>query len=379
MNKPVKTKTRSAVGLQAVAEQAGVSRETVSHILGLRASLYNKKTVERVRKAAAELGYRPHRGAQTLRTGRSRLIAAVHFGMHYVVSQTAQTLPAELRRLGYELLVLDLSWEEDDHRRILDKLIAARVEGVIVIQMAGALGQDAIQGLLDAGIPVVSLAGFDRLKVPIVRADARAAFCQLTRHLLSLGHRRLLLMGTHVNASTTRERYDGFRDALVEAGAPEPAEFVAVPALTDRYEEDALLPVSGQVLRVKERQWFDIGLDAYGATCELIEAGKLPDAILCPNCSWAKYVISALREHGLSVPEDVAVTGFNNEPIGAHPRYSLTTMEQPRAEQSRKVADLIHDLIEGKPVKQQIFLFPCKMVVRTSCGVQAPRKEELVL
>lgn len=368
------------MNLQAVAELAGVSRETVSHILGKRAALYNEKTVEKVRKAAAELGYRPHRSAQTLRTGRSKLIAAVYFGMHYVVSQTAETLPDELRRLGYELLVLDLGWEEKDYRRVLDKLIAVRVEGVIVIQMGGTFGQDAIQGLLDAGIPVVSLAGFDRLKVPIVRADARDAYRRMTHHLLNLGHRHLMLMtGPKSDSTSTMDRFNGFRDALMEAGAAEPTIYEDVGALPDIGEVDSESPIVGQVLRVREQQWFDIGLDAYDAASTMIEKGRLPHAILCPNCSWAKYVISAVQEHGLSVPQDVAVTGFNNEPVGAHPRYSLTTMEQPRAEQSRKVAELIHDMIEGKSVPPRVYLFPCKMIVRTSCGAQSPRKLRSVL
>lgn len=329
----------------------GVSRVTVSHILSGRGdSRYCKETREKVLKAAQKLGYRPNRAAQIMRKGRSNLIGIIHFGTLYQSAKEAvHYLPQAITAHGYDIFVVDLSWHGECHRRAIDQLVDMRVEGVIILLQAESFGAEEIKILAQAGIPAVTLAGNEKLSIPSIYGDCSVALEEMVRHLHALGHKNLLLLANDYESRPTLERIRGFQTGI-------------------RQFPD----IHGEVVRLPaDRGIFDSGSSAYQYTKGLIAGSTLPDVILCSNDQWARGVFAAALEAGLRIPDDIAVTGFDNEPFGAQAPYFLTTVAYDKVGECNKAVKVLMDLITGQPQTQQHHIFPCKIVIRHSCGTAA--------
>ncbi len=332
----------------AIARELGLSRVTVSHILsGREAGRYNEATRQLVLSAAERLGYRPHRSAQMMRTGRSGLIGVVHFGANNHVSrQYAHFLPQAISEHGYEPMVVDLSWHGQSHRKALEYLLDLRVEGVLIAGLVEAFGTEETELLVSRSVPTVLLAATRGLPFPSVCADSQVAFEGLTHHLHDEGHRDLLLLVNDYECVSTAKRIAGFNAAL-----------------------DTLkgTGVRGHIERLAaDRDPFLPGLPAYRYMKGRIAAGRLPDAVLCSDDFWAQAVFTALLEAGLQAPRDIALTGFNNEPFTAHAPYLFTTGDACVGLQCAKAVELLGERIAGVEVPPVQHIFPCELVFRES-------------
>lgn len=329
-----------------VAREAGVSQETVSHILGNKANRYHPDTRSKVLEAAKKLNYRPNKSAQMMRKGRSNLIGIIHFGTGYQSAKEAvRHLPQALTANGYDLFVVDLSWQ-GSHRRAIEQLVDLRVEGVIISNQVESFGMEEVEILSRAGVPTVTLSGNEKLGIPSVYGDSSTAFTDMVRHLHRVGHRRLLLLTNTYEGRPTLSRIKGFQKGIQEFS-----------------------DTRGEIVRLLADQGRSgIGTGAYQYVRELITSQSLPDAILCTNDQWARGVFAAALEAGLRIPEDLAVTGFDNEPFGAQAPYYLTTAAPDFAEECGKAVEVLMDLIAGRPLPQQHYIFPSTVIVRRSCG-----------
>lgn len=354
-----------------IAEHLKIARTTVSNILRGNMDLkYSEETRRQVLEAAKRFGYLPNRNSISIRRGRSNLIGVLHFGMWYEVNRRiSYYLPQEISASGYDVLVEGLSWGGNGHARGIEKLIEARVEGVIVATSSSIFGVEEVNFLRGAGIPVVTLFGNERLGVPAVYEDYADAVRRMTEHVIRVGHRRILLMiyppaGVRPNVSQA----EGFRNGLMRcSGTLLPEETTGWPA------PDKDRPV-GRIARVDlEKDCFDLAASAYEPMRRLIASGDLPDVIVCGNDHWARGVIAAALEAGLRVPEDVAVTGMDNETFGRYAPYHLTTISKPIERGCERATELLFDLIQGREASEQHFIFPCELVIRKSCGTD--RKE----
>lgn len=348
----VTTNGKSSVPTQrAIAEALGVSRVTVSHILsGRETHSYSKQTRGKVLQTAKTLGYRPHRAAQIMRKGRSNLIGIIHFGTSFqLAKEAAHYLPQAIAEKGYDIFVVDLSWHGGCHRRAVEQLVDLRVEGVVISHQVESFGVEEVEVLARAGIPAVTLAGNEKLGIPSVYGDSSATLAEMVRHLHGVGHRRLLLLANTYESRPTLNRIKGFQNGI-------------------RQFPD----ICGEIKRLPaDRGNFDPGASAYQYTRQLIAAQSLPDAILCSNDLWARGAFAALMEAGLRVPEDVAVTGFDNESFAAQAPYYLTTAAPDIAEECGKAVEILTDMIAGRPLAQQFYVFPSKLIIRRSCGAAA--------
>lgn len=334
----------------AIANAVGISRASVSHILsGRNADRYQVETRRKVLAEAEALGYRPHRAAQFMRTGKSNLIGVIHFGTgHHNARQASHYLPQAINAAGYETFVVDMSWHGDCHRRALELLIEARVEGVIISFGVESFGVDDVQMLTQAGIPVVTLAGNEKLGIPIFLGDVQLAFRDLTWHLAGLGHRTLMLLTSDCEARPTMSRIAGFEEGL-----------------------RTLEGVTGEIVRLpRDRGGFDLDAQAYEFVKKLIADKALPDAILASNDQWARGVFAAALEAGLRIPQDLAVTGADNEPFAARAPFYFTTTALDVGQESQKAVEVLLEMIQGGTIPTTPFVFPCRLVIRNSCGAQ---------
>jgi len=358
-----------------IAETVGVSCATVANILSQKEGLrYSSQTRERVLQTAKELGYQPNRASQTIRRQRSNLIAIVHFGAGIEAAHKANTaLSRKVHEAGFDYLSVDMDWHGGSVERTLAELIQNRVEGVLISHIQEVFSDKHIGVIHRAGIPVVSINGDQRAGVTMVCHDARGPFQRLTNHLLAVGHRRLLCLtptGMGAEGGEHREhshRKTGFRQAIEARGTfqaiPE-EEYIARSINGNAFEAG----ISGIAVQQDVLHYQRLEQPVYRFCKRLFTSGNLPDAIVCMNDMYAMEAIMAAQEVGVRIPDDVAVTGYDNDLIGSFPAIGLTTAEQDIENIcSTGVAELIQRIAE--PAREiRRLTFDSKLILRTSCG-----------
>ena len=283
-----------------VAEAAGVSRSAVSRVFTPGASV-SQKTADKVRAAAADLGYRPNALARSLLTGRSRMIGLVvaYLDNHFY-PRALEQLSGALEREGYHVLVFMASHTEGNVDHVVREILDYQVDGLVL--MSVSLTSDLAQQCRDGGVPVVL---FNRRlgdphEVAVVSDNQRGGQ-MVAQHFADIGvHRVGYISGWHA-ASTQIEREAGFRVEVGKLGL----ELVGVQA--------------GE---------FDPAT-ARAATLAMFDCADRPEAVFVANDYMAFTVMDVLRsELGLRVPDDVCVVGFDDVPTAAWGSYDLTTVRQ---------------------------------------------------
>ncbi len=362
--------------LQMIAEKAGVSRETVSHILGGKlADRYKMSTRNKVLEIAEQLNYRPHRGAQAMKSGRSNLIAIVHFGAGIEAAhKTNQALSRMVNVKGYDYLAMDMNWYGGSVDRTLAEIIRARVEGVLISHIQDVFQEEHVAELMQAGIPVVSVNGGFRPNIPLICDNVGEAFQGLTRHLINLGHRRIFQLVSsfaHLSpdrARTISQRVEGFRKAVESRGkwlTLGEEEFFAVWPQLNLETADEIIGITVQ----QDARLYDrVDKPVYRFCIRLFPNGTLPDAIICTNDLYAMEVIAAGLEHGIRVPKDLAVTGYDNDRIGDFPAFGITTAEQDIEGICSTAVEVLMQQIAHSDEQPVNRMFDSRIIIRSSSG-----------
>lgn len=312
---------RGAARIGDVAKAAGVSTATVSRALS-NPSAVRPQTRERIFKAVHALNYTPNEAARALRAGLARMALVVVPRLYdrAFFGAVLDGIEAELSDAGYTMITGSLDTEEDKSRRLVDLVYARQIDGVIVL--ANCVGPPSSRSVLDAGVPVVAVcAELDRPGRPTVLIDDRVCAVAQTRHLLELGHRRLLYLGgpeTHYN---NLQRYAGFRSAIAEAGL--------AAADVQRLSGDYTL-ASG-----------------VAAAQEFLRRRRRPTGVVCCGDEMAIGFLKTIAEAGLRVPEEVSIVGFDDIEFAQFCSPSLTTIHQPRKTMGALGARLMLDALNG--------------------------------
>jgi len=298
-----------------VARRAGVSQSAVSRVYTPGASV-SAKTAEKVRKAAAELGYRPNVLARSLITGRSRMIGlVVSYLENYFYPEALEKLSNALQAEGYHVLVFMAQQDSDNVEAVLAEILDYQVDGIVTASVA--MSSELAARCQAAGTPVVLFnRSQDDERLSAVTSDNLAGGRKLAKFLAAGGHRRIGYIAGWEGASTQRDREAGFRAGLKDAGL----------ALVAREVGD-----------------FNYA-KARDAARRMFGRDERPDAVFVANDHMAFAVIDVLRgEFGLSVPEDVSVVGYDDVPPAAWPAYDLTTVRQSA---NRMVAETVEILLD---------------------------------
>jgi DNA-binding LacI/PurR family transcriptional regulator len=283
-----------------VAKRAGVSRSAVSRVFTPGASV-SERTASKVREAADALGYRPNVLARAMLTGKSKIIGLVvaYLDNHFYPT-ILELLSEGLEREGYHVLVFMASHSANDIEDVVGQILDYQVDGLVLASVA--LSSDLAERCRASGVPVVL---FNRKletqgELAVV-SDNQAGGRMIADHLVSLGRTRIGHIAGWEGASTQRDREAGFMEGLRAAG-----------------------------LGLFAREVGDFKLNqAKEAARRMFATDVRPDAVFVANDYMAFGVMDVLRaELGLSVPEDVAVSGFDDVPSADWPAYSLTTIRQ---------------------------------------------------
>ncbi len=299
-----------------VAALAGVSQSAVSRVFsGASAS---KDTAQKVREAAAKLGYRPNVLARSLITGRSRIIGMVvaYLGNPFY-PDALERFSRALQDEGYHTLVFTLpeGAGDTDTDRIVQQMLDQQVDGMILASVG--LGDALAQRFEAAGIPVVLFnRGQTGSKLAQVTSANRDGARKVAEFLVSGGHQRIGHISGWQGSSTGRDRTEGFLNGLTALGAQ---------------------PIAVEDGRYDHAQ-------AIAASDRLADAEA--DAIFVGNDHMAFAVMDHLRfARGLSVPEDVSIVGYDDVPMASYAGYDLTTVRQPVGRMvNATVKALIHQI-----------------------------------
>ncbi|MGW0081710.1 LacI family DNA-binding transcriptional regulator [Streptomyces sp. NPDC003393] len=336
-----------------VARSAGVSVATVSHVLnGTRPVLPH--TRQAVLAAVEELGYTLNGLARSLVTSRTRSIGlAVSAISNPYFTEILQGVESSALEHGYSLLIADPHDDPAHEHTVVQLLHERRVDGVIVAPSARP--RELVAYLTRHGVPAVFLdrlvhtgmdteereaPGFDQ-----VCAENAAPTAGLVTHLASLGHRRIGLVAGLPGLSTTSERISGYRHGLAAAGLP----------------HDERLVVHG-----------DSSADgAEHATASLLSLAVPPTALVTANNAMTIGALRALRERGLSVPEDMALCCFDDFDWADLFSPRLTAVAQPGRELGARALRVLLDRLAEPDRPARTVRLPCTFVHRTSCGCPA--------
>lgn len=360
------------ISQKMIAEKLGMPVSTVTNILNGTPN-YKRETRERVLRMAESLGYQPNRASRALKRGRSNLIGVIHFGSPYVTAhQGIHHVVRTIDEWGYDSLVINSHWHEGNNDRVLGEIIQSRVEGVLLIANQDHLPETRLimDRLKRAGIPIVSLFGESRSDTPLVGGSSKRSFFCMHRHLRQVGHRSVLLVAPfHPILRSVTGRIEGFESAMAGDdpcyNLTEDEFFQKWPRLKKSAGHRAL----GIVVRLEMSDYGDnVLLRHYDFANQLFSRKALPDAIMCSNDRAAFGVFNAAFESGISIPGDLAVTGCDNEDIGAFPIFRLTSIRFDIASSSKAAVKMLMKLLKKQRLARREITFPGDLVLRRSCG-----------
>jgi len=326
-----------------VAKAAGVSQSAVSRVFTPGASA-SPKTIEKVKRAANELGYRPNVIARSLMTGKSRIIGLV---VAYLDNQfypdVVEKLSKGLQAEGYHVLVLMAEQTANNTDDLLEKILDYQVDGIVLASVAMS-SQLALR--CDAeGVPVVL---FNRTQdneiLSSVTSDNLAGGQKAAEHLVEQGYSRIAYIAGWSGASTQRDREAGFCKGLAAAGL----------SLFAREEGNFHF----EQAKLAARQMFSVD--------------EKPDAVFVCNDHMAFAVMDVLRDElNLRIPEDVAVVGYDDVTAAAWGSYKLTSVRQPANRMVEQTITTLLSQIENDDAPPLRLAIDGPLVVRSS-SVKAP-------
>jgi len=332
--------------LAQVAEDAGVAPSTVSKALRGDARCASARTVRRIVEAARELGYQPNAIASALASGHRPLIG-VALGQPGagVYAEQLGLINREILKRGYQMLPMHCEGVGSSLVSVSGAIVSGMLDGLIVCTGAVQL-QTALQELPSLDVPLVAFVENLIPDVPVVTVDRRAATYMATRYLMRLGHRRIAAVGLGPRETA---KCQGYSQALEEEGL----EPIWLPYHTLHFRRPA----------------FKVG---YELTQRLLQMEEGPTAALCSNDYIALGLMRALGEHGLQVPRDLSVVGFDGIEGTRYFTPALTTVRQPIEIWASRATEALFDLLARKHGRPMLELIPAELVVRESCGPPPP-------
>ena len=325
---------------QQVAERAGVSQSAVSRVFTPGASA-SKKTVEKVRKAAKDLGYRPNVLARAMVSGKSRIIGlVVAYLENQFYPEALEKLSNELQQRGYHVLIFLAEQTAGNIDAVVEEILDYQVDGIIAASVA--MSSDLSERCRAAGVPMVLFnRSQDDPNMSAVTSDNYAGGRTIAECLLAAGHRKIGHVAGWEGASTQRDREAGFISALAEAGV----------ALHSRAAGDFTMEKAAEATRK-------------------MFATDPPEAVFVANDHMALAVMDTLRfELGLKVPEDVSVVGFDDVPAAGWPAYNLTTVRQPANRMVADTVEILLDQIENKSDEPRRIAIDGPLILRGSARI----------
>lgn len=329
--------------MKDIARDLGVSVITISKVLRNHPDV-GDETRERVLARVKELDYRPNLAARSLVTGRSYLVGLVVPDLlHPFFAEVAKSLSETLRGSGYYLIVSSSEEDADIEEQEINQLLARRLDTLIIASCRSTVdlffrieNQKTPYVLIDRSLP--------GLTANFIGVDDEAVGRIATRHLIEIGCKRI----AHIRGpetSTGIRRVDGYKQALADAG--------------QRVVDDYIITEFKGDIETKQR-----GADAMR---QLLSLKPRPDGLFCFNDPLAMGAINYAMDHGIRIPEDIAVIGCGNLHYDDSLRVPLSSIDQHSRRIGEEAARIALGILNSKiPPKPQTVVLQPELVVRRS-------------
>jgi len=321
-----------------VAARAGVTPITVSRALR-QPHLVSQATQDRIRESIRELGFIPNNLAGSLRTGTSRIVAAIVPTLRGAVfGRSIEGLSDVLNPHGHQLLTGHSGFSPAKEEVLVREILGWRPAGVVLIKHSHT--QATAELLKQNGVPVVELMEYRPRPIDMcVGFSQRRAAAAMTRHLHERGHRRIgfSYLSTRDN-ERARSRWAGYRQAIRSLGLP----FIAFEA------RDLSLSAGAEALRALREKHPDM------------------DAVFFGSDFLAMGAVQECHRRGIRVPTDLAIAGFDGLEIVTDTYPSLTTLEARGYDIGRRAGEMLLAMVEGKPLSERAVDVGFRIVQRES-------------
>ncbi|RPJ49741.1 MAG: LacI family transcriptional regulator, partial [Acidobacteria bacterium] len=334
------------VSIKDIARVAQVSHPTVSRALR-HSPLVNPETAEKIRQIADTMGYRANAVARGLVTKKTWTIGAVVTTIaDPFIGEVASGVEELANDNGYSVILANCNADPDRELRVVRLFEERRVDGILILSSrVGALYMPLLSELR---VPIVLINSHhpDQFAHSVM-IDNLGGSLAAVQHLIQLGHRRIAYLGEQYGLQSDTERYAGYRQALVLADFPFTPELV----VHANGKAEGSLPAMNRLLALDNP----------------------PTAVFCYNDLTAIGALRAIRLHGLRVPDDISVVGFDDLAIASYTDPPLTTVRQPKQQMGRMAVEILCNLISGAQEQTQMKV-PGELIVREStCPARVSR------
>lgn len=326
-----------------VARRAGVSIKTVSRVINKEANV-REATRRKVQRAVEKLQYRPNPSARSLAGTRSYLVGLLYDNPSapYLINVQHGALRTS-RAEGYDLVIQPCRYEDPELIASISSMIKAKpVDGLILTPPLSDM-PTLLEALDERGVPFVLISPADESnRDRSVFTNDRESSAEMTRYLVSLGHRRIGFVMGHPDHRAVGNRYLGYRDGLRSGG----------------------LKLDRKIVRQGDNSFES------GEKCgrRLLDREDPPTAIFASNDDMAAGVMKAAHEMGLAIPGKLSVAGFDDVPLASRIWPALTTIRQPIEEMAVRAANLLLRQLRAETLDGIEHTIASTLVVRKSTG-----------
>ena len=297
-------KPKKDVTIYDIAQKLDLSSATVSRALQDHPAI-NKNTRKKIQEVAKELGYRHNTFASSLRKQKTNTIGVI---VHELNSNFITSVLAGIEKIttqaGYDIIIAHSSESFEKEAANALNLFHKRVDGLIASLAFDTVGLDHYKAFEEKGIPVIF---FDRVEeksdsTKVIIDNYKCGY-EASKHLIEQGCKRIVMVTASLKRNVYAQRHKGYTDALFDNGITYNKDLVLIKDLSEQCGVEAAL--------------------------EIMKMKPLPDGAFITNDFSAAVCMQTLKEHGVRIPEDIAVVGFNNDAISKIVEPQLTTIHYP--------------------------------------------------
>lgn len=335
---------KKEITIYDIAKQLNYSPSTISRALNNHSSI-SKKTISTIQNAAKELGYRPNSIAASLRNSKSNTIGIMIARINRpFIASLISGVEERARKAGYNVIISQSNDNYENELNNAKALYDSRITGLIASLAMETKDYAHFQQFVDQGIPIVFVdrvpQGFNSYLVVI---DNYAAGYRATKHLIEQGCKRIAHFAGAQHLNVYQERRKGYEDALRECGLPVEEELI-VRFKTLSFEEGKK------------------------ATKKLLKMKNPPDGIFSANDTAAVSAIIYAKKHGVRIPEELAIIGFNDDPIASIVDPGLSTVTHPATKMGKISAQRILEHTEKEKDQSitEVTILNTELIIRES-------------
>lgn len=338
------TPKNQLITIYDVARESGVSYSTVSRVLN-GFEFVKEGTRQKVLEAAERLGYVANLQARSLAGGRSSVVGVLVPGIdNSYITEIVAGIDDELGQSNFNLMLYTTHRHMGKEAQYVNMIANGMSDGILLVVPLAI--EAYLKTLRDRQFPYVLIDQHDPLgkSTEIVTTNRKGAY-EAVSYLIELGHRRIAFITGLLVLYSTGERLAGYKEALSDHNIP----------IDERY--------------IVEGDFWEH--EAYQATKRLLNLDPLPTAIFASNDLTALGAMVAIREHGLQIPEDISIIGFDDIPEAAFVHPKLTTVRQPLVKMGRAAVQQLFETLDNLDRPSGQIVLDTELIIRDSC--QPPR------